>query len=423
MKKLFLLFAALFSAFTANAAPVQLDVLVLYTPGTVTRYNGDVLTRFKHLMDVTNQIYTDSGVNARVRMVGAEKVNYTDDNNAEVALRAMTTRSDAAFANVPAWRQKYGADLIVLYRPYKDVHGSCGIAWVGGNGTNGSFPASSMKETAYAHVAVDTCGDYVTAHEFGHNMGLLHSRLQDGRGGTFPYALGYGVYGKFTTIMAYQSSFGVDYVAGKIWKFSSPSLTCMGVPCGVDKNNASSGADAVSTLNVTIPQVAQYYPTVVPATTAGGTTTTTNSQIAALQQQLKDAQTKQSAALTAYNSALAAFNAKNTELTTAKTKVTSTYNAAVSAINAVNVAVANFNAASAARASATQLQSLYNAYVAAAQKANTAVTAYNAAVATAQQLAATVATLQSKLTQAKQALDALIAQVASIQSQLKQLGA
>jgi len=420
MKKLIVLCLALsclsmidvVSATTAktDASPPQVDVLVLYTPGTEAKYGAaNVQTRFNQLMAVTNQIYIDSGINARVRMVGFEKINYTDDNDSGVALRAMTNRTDAAFANVETWRKKYGADLVVLYRPFKSVQNSCGIAWIGGNGTNGDFSNPQMKTTGYAHVAVDTCGDYVTAHELGHTMGLLHSRLQDGRGGTFPYALGYGVQGKFTTIMAYQSSFGVDYVAGKIWKFSSPSLNCTGQPCGVNKTDVNNGADAVSTLNYTIPQVANYFAAVVTATGPG---------LQQLQAQLADAQTKQATAKTAYDKAVATYNTNKSAITQAQNNVTSKLAAAQSAVTAANAAASAYNDAVKAKKSRDVLRKLYDAYAQAAKKANDAITAYNKALSDV----AKFTDMINAVTTTKKAYDDAVAAVATLQAQIKAAG-
>ena len=393
----------------ASPAPAQIDVLVLYTPGAVTKYGSGLQTRFNQMMAATNQIYIDSGVNARVRIVGSEKVLYTDDNDAGVALRAMTNRTDAAFANVEAWRKKYGADLVVLYRPYKASHNSCGIAWVGGNGTNGDFSNPQMKTTGYAHVALDTCGDYVTAHEFGHNMGLLHSRLQDGRGGTYSYALGYGVQGKFTTIMAYQSSFGVDYVAGKVWKFSSPLLTCLGQPCGIDRNDATRGADAVFTLNITTPQVANYF---AAATVPAGPT------LQQLQTQLNDAQVKQAAAKAAYDNAVSTYNNNKSKITAAQGAVTAKLAAAQSAVTSANAAASAYNVAMKARKTSDVLKKLYDAYALAAKTANEAIAAYNTAVANL----AKFNDMINAVTTTKKAYDDAAAAVATIQTQIKAAG-
>lgn len=376
--------AIVLSALTlpALAASTVIDVLVVYTDGAAALYGGDPTTRINQIFQVTNQIYADSGVDLEVRVAGTMKVSYTDDNGAETALNAITFNQDAAFSGVAAAREQHKADMVILYRPFKQIHGSCGVAWVGGN--NGTMGAG-YKAYMFSHVAINSCGDFVTAHELGHNMGLKHSRKQDGVGGVLHYALGHGVMNSFTTIMAYQNEFNVDYWDGKVYKFSNPEVLCKNQPCGVDRNNTTTGADARYALNITGPQIASYYAG-LPASSGSSSSVSSKSS--------------SSAPASSKSSSSTSSVVGTTDAATLKTKVEAArtaHSAAVAAVNANKLAITEKTATE--RAAKTAL-------TAATKNLTTVTKAYDKAVAKYNALLAKVDPLQSQLNSAMSAYNA-----------------
>ncbi|MCP5057019.1 MAG: hypothetical protein GY937_09885 [bacterium] len=248
------LVASVVPSVAVEPTPVTVDLMILYSPATTARYGSGVDTRINHLINAANDAYRRSEAGLRLRVVHSEEVAYSDTAGSDAALDALTQNS-GVFSGIEAKRTQVGADLVVLMRPYVG-DGICGVAWLGGYGQNGDF--SRSRRHGYSHVSID-CSDEVLPHELGHNMGLSHSRRQNGQGGTFPWALGHGVDNSFVTVMAYGSAFG----ASRVPLFSSPDLVCNGHPCGVDRADPVNGADAVNTLQYGRGQIAAYTAAVV----------------------------------------------------------------------------------------------------------------------------------------------------------------
>ncbi|XOV82916.1 MAG: reprolysin-like metallopeptidase [bacterium] len=229
----------------------EIKLLALYSPGVADQFTSPDL-RISHLLNVANDVVTNSGIELRFSLAHIEWVDYPDFAPAPQALDDLTFASHSAFAAVEQLRAAHEADLVVLFRSYAN-DGHCGYAWIGGFQTQGDFSNPAEADFGYSVVAAN-CSDYMLLHELGHNLGLAHSRRESADGGTFDYATGYGMDDNFATIMASPDVFS----APQLPRLSSPELTCNGAPCGVAHTDSDRGSDAVRALNISKDQVAAY---------------------------------------------------------------------------------------------------------------------------------------------------------------------
>ena len=297
--------AATSQAIAQASAANTVDLVLGYSSQFSFRYGGrrPGITRLNYLVDLTNLAYTNSQLDARVRLVRTVMVEYPDYTSNTTALFELTgvacstsNASDLRLpdrgvnctpATVPAAlrplvdaREQAGADLVALVRKFTaPENGSCGVGWLLGGGqrpidsASADFAFSVVSDSggdAFPDEGI-TCREEFLAHELGHNMGLQHDRATaqgsddtDGNGvlldpeeyGRYPYAFGY-TSGSFYTIMSprYVGQTGFRY-------FSNPRISiCAGSPCGVENE-----ADNVRALEQTIPLVAAFRATAIPLT-------------------------------------------------------------------------------------------------------------------------------------------------------------
>lgn len=257
----------------APAAVSTVDVVLGYTTGLAAALGGDsqAVTRLNNLIEIGNQAYANSGVNATLRLVGTVSVSYTDaSDNGDTLEKLSGYKSgtgpitpDPAFAALRAARETNGADLVSLVRDFRTPQNNgCGIAWLIGADQSGIETSDAPFGYSVVSDGSDLdegdnqtyfCRDESLVHEIGHNMGQAHN-VEDSSGGSGVHAYSYGYRetstNGFYTVMAYRIA-GSNQFA--IRHFANPAVNYNGRATGV-----ANASDNTRSMNQTIPVVASF---------------------------------------------------------------------------------------------------------------------------------------------------------------------
>ncbi len=217
---------------TGSTPLKHINILAIVDSNDPGTNDGTTNTKIDHFISVSNQVFQNSIVPAKLNLVGIKSHRFSNSSSKGALSEIYHNQSIAAARNSVA------ADIVVIYR--NNVNdGLCGIAYL-----NKALDAN----IAYAHVSLE-CPSTTTAHEIGHTMGLAHSKKATSRQGHLAYGHGYGIDGEFATIMSYRSTYNTNI---RLFNYSSPNLECQGYTCGNDNANAALA------LNRSITNVAHY---------------------------------------------------------------------------------------------------------------------------------------------------------------------
>ncbi len=219
---------------TCNPPGTVFDTLIVYSDDARAAAGGtDAINALCQLsIDVTNQTYTNSVINARMRLVFRSEVAYDESGTAQDHLNRLISTSDGVLDFVHGWRDTYRADMVCLLVDDDDPDAM-------GNGTIcGLAQCNSNAANAFSIVIWDCAtGNFSFPHELGHNQGADHDAANVGSGCNYSnYDRGWLFTGNdmanYRTVMAYDDPApGTQFT--RIGYFSNPNVTFQGVVTGV----------------------------------------------------------------------------------------------------------------------------------------------------------------------------------------------
>lgn len=229
------------SGMAAGDTLPEIGVMVLWTPAARSAAGGQANIESLILAAVNNAnlSYTNSLVNARLKLVYSAEVAFTETpSNMSGDLSALRGSTDGKADNIHALRDQYGADIVSLIGNGYAGAGYCGLGYLM------SSPSTSFASNAFNIVDRTCAAGYLSfAHEVGHNQGLHHDPSNAGSTPSYNYAYGYqDPGGAFRTVLSYGGATRVPYL-------SSPSVLYGGRVTGTSsQDNARALSNTAATV-------------------------------------------------------------------------------------------------------------------------------------------------------------------------------
>jgi peptidyl-Asp metalloendopeptidase len=215
--------------YNTSTAITKIKILYVYTNQTRAKFSPNPAQYASLLTDELNISHERSETLTQFESMGA--VDAKIDESSMASMLSQMEKANTVLGKLVAEkRAETRADLVVLISKADEL---CGTA-------KGWGPYSIVNQ----YCAIENRS---LAHEIGHNFGLKHNEDE----ATWPlYANGYGVPGKFRTIMSKKCT----PACNKIDYFSSPTKSSHGQPIGTAASN-----DAVRFIKERRFIVANYY--------------------------------------------------------------------------------------------------------------------------------------------------------------------
>ncbi|MBE2187511.1 MAG: hypothetical protein IAE99_12135 [Rhodothermales bacterium] len=225
---------------TSSTTPTEVDIVVVYTTRALQRAvaeGQDYVGQSAFSVYYTNQIYENSGINARLRLVGIGTTDYAESHDMLQDVNGITPgHPDFVHSRVSDLRNQLRADIAIMVGDYSGP--THGVAWHAVDQhevVNG--PISFLPEWAFGIVDYDFMGRAISTfpHEVGHIYGAGHNPEDDNSNGGFYYGHG----------MRKVNNFCPDFICGNQWQtvmsygqvtqipyYSTPSISYNGDPIG-----------------------------------------------------------------------------------------------------------------------------------------------------------------------------------------------
>lgn len=193
------------------------DVITYHS--TATRaLNPDIKAQIRLAVGLANVAYFQSKVNTRMRLILMKELIYTEGNDFNVELNALSGTSDGKNDEIHEEIRTHGADFVAMVSSI--VTGLCGLAQLG------TLPMDKNK--VFSVTATSCITNFTLHHEIGHNMGLNHE-LSAGSG-IFGYSYGYHSGTIFRTVMSTATECAA---CPRVNYFANPNIMYSGVPMGL----------------------------------------------------------------------------------------------------------------------------------------------------------------------------------------------